>query len=296
MSKYGTKAAPKYGYRTLDPLPTRIELDEFFAETYYSLIDDGKRAADIARSRRGGSEADDQEKWLRETVHADLIDILKKHAPGKRVAEVGCGLGGLLNDLAAAGFDPVGIDVAPTAVAAVKQRGIEAFEGAIDILVASGAIGPGSYDAILFNNVLEFTHNPLESLSAAAEALKPGGILLVRGANDFNALQMAAVDTLGLEEWWISAPGHVNYLNFEAVEGMMRDVGVSPFHRHGEFPMEIWLLLGFNYIGNGSLGADCHQRRVAFERSIPSDVRRRLYRALGDAGFGRTMVIAGRRS
>ncbi|WP_323797432.1 class I SAM-dependent methyltransferase [Nisaea sp.] len=296
MSDYSTKPAPKYGHRVLDPMPTREDLDRFYAEQYYKLINEGELASDIARANRGGDEAADQEKWLRETVHKDIIDILLEFAPGKRVAEVGCGLGELVNDMKQAGLEPLGIDLASDAVEAVKSKGLDALEGSLDGLFEDGTIKPESLDAVVFNNVLEFTHDPAHNLGTASKILKPGGVLMVRGGNDFNALQMAAVDSLGLREWWVSAPGHINYLTFDAVEAMMHDVGVMPFHRHGEFPMELWLLLGFDYISERALGADCHNRRVAFERSIPTEVRRRLYKAFGQAELGRTMVIAGRRS
>lgn len=296
MSDYSTKPAPKYGHRVLDPMPTRKDLDRFYAEQYYKLINEGELASDIARASRGGDEAADQENWLRETVHKDIIDILLEYAPGKRVAEVGCGLGELVSDMKQAGLEPLGIDLASDAVEAVKSKGLDALEGSLDGLFEDGTIKPESLDAIVFNNVLEFTHDPAHNLGTASKVLKPGGVLMVRGGNDFNALQMAAVDSLGLKEWWVSPPGHINYLTFDAVEAMMHDVGVTPFHRHGEFPMELWLLLGFDYISDRTLGADCHNRRVAFERSIPTDVRRRLYKAFGQAGLGRTMVVAGRRT
>lgn len=296
MSSYSTKPAPNYGHRVLDPMPTREDLDHFYAEQYYKLINEGELASDIARASRGGEEAADQESWLRETVHKDIIDILLECAPGKRVAEVGCGLGELVSDMKQAGLEPLGIDLASDAVEAVKSKGLDALEGSLDGLFEDGTIKPESLDAVIFNNVLEFTHDPAHNLKTASKILKPGGVLIVRGGNDFNALQMAAVNSLGLKEWWVSPPGHINYLTFEAVEAMMHDVGIMPFHRHGEFPMELWLLLGFDYISDRALGADCHNRRVAFERSIPTDVRRRLYQAFGQAGLGRTMVIAGRRA
>lgn len=296
MSKYSTKPASRYGHRVLDPMPTREDLDRFYAEQYYELINEGQLASDIARASRGGSEAADQENWLRKTVHKDIIDILLEFAPGKRAAEVGCGLGELVRDMKQAGLEPLGIDLANDAVEAVKSKGLDALEGSLDGLFEDGTIKPESLDAIVFNNVLEFTHDPVHNLKTASRILKPGGVLIVRGGNDFNALQMAAVDSLDLKEWWVSPPGHINYLSFDAVEAMMHDVGIMPFHRHGEFPMELWLLLGFDYISDRTLGTDCHNRRVAFERSIPTEVRRRLYKAFGQAGLGRTMVIAGRRA
>ena len=294
MTTYQTKVVQGHGFRQLDPVPSRADLDRFFSEQYYHLVEQGKRAVDIGRTRRGGDEAGDQARWFAETVHRDLIDLILEHAPGRKAMEIGCGLGNLLHDMRAAGLEPLGVDLAPEAVAAVQARGLAAVQGTLDVLVAEGRIAARASDAVVFNNVLELTHDPLENLRAAAAALKPGGLLVVRGGNDFNPLQLAASEALGLPQWWVSPPEHVSYLNYDAVESMMLAVGVEPLHRHGEFPMELWLLLGFDYISDRTLGADCHNRRVALERALPTEVRRRLYRAFGAAGLGRTMVVAGR--
>ena len=295
MTDYNTKNETSHGYRVLDPLPSREELDSFFEHRYYALIEEGKRAADIARTRKGGEAAEDQTRWFRETVHQDLIDIVREHASGKQIIEVGCGMGNLLVDFRDAGFLSLGVDLATVSIAAAHKRGLDALQGAFDTLVETGSIESGSFDAVIFNNVLELTYDPMSNLAAAARALRPGGVLIVRGGNDFNPLQLAAVDVLGVPEWWVSPPEHINYLNFDAVESMMRAVSIEPIHRHGEFPMELWLLAGFDYIADPSLGAECHNRRVMLERNLPVQTRRRLYQAFGAAGMGRTMVVVGKK-
>ncbi|NQW12294.1 MAG: methyltransferase domain-containing protein [Alphaproteobacteria bacterium] len=292
MTEHSTRLDARFGHRVLDPMPTQEELEAFYRDTYYTLIDEGRRAADIARSRRGGEEADDQARWLSETLHRDITDAIQEHGNGgKRVLEVGCGLGGLLADLADRGFEPLGVDLATAAVEAVRERGFTAHAGAFDELVSAGTIVPGSVDAVLFVNVLEQTFDPAANLAAAAKALAPGGVVIVRSGNDFNPLQTAAVDALGMPRWWISAPEHIHYLSYDAVEAMMRSVGLSPRYRQSDFPMELFLLLGSDYITDKSLGGDCHHRRVAFERALPVATRRRLYQAFAQAGMGRCLFV-----
>lgn len=295
MTEYTTRPDGRFGYRILDPMPSRDELEAFYRETYYRLIDEGRRAADIGRSRRGGPEADDQARWLAETVHRDIADMIAAHTAGRRVVEVGCGLGDLMVSLRSGGFDPVGIDLAQSAVDAVRAKGMAVHHGAFTDLVSDGRLAPESVDAVLFVNMLEQTFDPVANLEAAERILVPGGVAIVRSGNDFSPLQEAAVEGLGLERWWISAPEHINYLSFDAVEAMMTDIGLEPVDRLADFPMEMFLLLGFPYIGDSALGAECHQRRVAFERRLPTDVRRRLYRALAQAGMGRCLMVAGRK-
>lgn len=292
MTEHSTRPDERFGHRVLDPMPTQEELETFYRDTYYTLVDEGRRAADIARARQGGAAAEDQARWLSETLHRDIADAIREYGNGgNRVLEVGCGLGGLLSDLSGRGFEPSGVDLATTAVEAVRERGFEAHAGAFDELVSAGTVVPGSVDAVLFVNVLEQTFDPVSNLAAAAKVLAPGGVVIVRSGNDFNPLQTAAVATMDLPRWWISAPEHIHYLSYDAVEAMMRSVGLDPCYRQSDFPMELFLLLGSDYITDKALGGDCHHRRVALERALPTKTRRRLYRAFAQADMGRCLFV-----
>ncbi len=287
-----TEIDPRFGHRVLSPKPSRDEIEGFYRDHYYKLIDQGERAADIARERQGGDAADDQARWLRETVHQDIIDLFRDHAPGKRTLDVGCGMGVLMDNLARAGFDAEGAEIAPDAAAAVSARGRNVHVGTLPALVDSGAIAPGSYDGITFIHVLDHTHEPALQLAAAARALKPGGVLILYSGNDFNPLQEAAVAARGLPRWWIKSPDHIHYFSHAALARMLDSVGLTVIDRRSDFPMELFLLLGFDFISDRALGGECHQRRVAFERALPAETRRSLYRALAQAGMGRCCFMA----
>jgi SAM-dependent methyltransferase len=277
----------------LDPLPTADALATFYAEGYYAMVDNNERAPDIARTRRGGSEAEDQHRWLQETLHRDIIDVLGAHAPGPRVLDVGCGMGVLLADLVDAGFAAEGVDIAPDVVRAARARGLEVRTGALADLFDEGI--RARYDAICWLSALEHTLDPAGEVAIAARLLAPGGLLIVRAGNEFNPLQEAAVSALGMERWWIKAPDKLHYLNFEAIEAMMRAAGVAPIERRSDFPMEMFLLMGLDYLHDRATGEECHRRRVAFERALPAAVRRSLYRAFADIGVGRCTFCVGQK-
>jgi len=44
-----------------------------------------------------------------------------------------------------------------------------------------------------------------------------------------------------------------------------------------DFPMEFFLLMGEDYIGNDEVGSKCHQKRMKFELSLPDELRRDIY-------------------
>jgi hypothetical protein len=61
------------------------------------------------------------------------------------------------------------------------------------------------------------------------------------------------------------------------------------------FPMEAFLMMGENYVGDPTLGRACHNRRkkfdLAFENAGLKETRRAFYRALAQAGLGREAVV-----
>jgi SAM-dependent methyltransferase len=94
---------------------------------------------------------------------AFLLDVLP---PRARVLDVGCGDGALVERLAEAGFDSVGVDPnAPAAPRLVRER-------------VEDATGIGRFDAVC--SVMALHHADLEPvLESIGGLLRPGGLVLV---------------------------------------------------------------------------------------------------------------------
>jgi SAM-dependent methyltransferase len=283
---------PVHGYRRLEPMPTDSEFERFYESEYYDLLRKGGRAPELRRLMTGGEEAERERAWLRETLYADITAVLGENGSGKNVLDVGCGQGELLQWLAEQGYDPHGIEPADEAAAVARERGLDARTATLETLLDGE---PETYDAVLLLNVLEHVPDAPAMLRGIARLLEPGGLLYIRVPNDFNPLQLAAQEKLGAEPWWVAVPDHVNYFDVQSLCATCEQVGFEPLDVQADFPMELFLLMGIDYTGDPELGARCHQQRVEAERSMPPEVRRRLFRAFAAAGVGRNSRVLVRR-
>jgi len=102
---------------------------------------------------------------------------------GRRAADVGCGAGLLCEPLARLGADMVGIDAAPENVAAARAHAdgqglaIDYRTGSID------ALGADPFDLITSLEVVEHVEDPARFVRGLAEALRPGGLLIMSTPN-----------------------------------------------------------------------------------------------------------------
>ncbi len=281
------------GFRRLDPVPSEAEITEFYDRQYYSLVQAGKRGPDVARLMRGGDDAAVQQRWQVATLYRDVLDTLEAYAPGDRVLEVGCGTGDLLLHLGEHHWQTRGVEISPTAADHARDRGLAIYTGSFEDYADGDE--SAEVDAVLLMNVLEQTRDPRRVLAAARRVLAPGGVICIRSGNEFNPLQLAATEALDKAAWWVSTPDQINYFSFQSLTRLLDESGFRQRDAFADFPMEMFLLMGDDYVADPAVGRACHERRVRFEMSLSTDVRRTLYRALATAGMGRcAFVIATR--
>ena len=152
----------------------------------------------------------------------------------------------------------------------------------------------GAFDAIHMALVLEHVREPHDFLTRALSLLKPGGAMWVEVPNDFNRFQDVIVTALDKPRWWIVPEHHLNYFNFDSLSTLLKRCGAEEVSRSASFPMEIFVLMGMDYIGNDEIGSKAHAHRMAFEKKMlahDSDTLAHFYGALARAGLGRTCNI-----
>ena len=104
--------------------------------------------------------------------------------PGQRVLDIGCGSGGTTVRLAALvgpEGEAVGVDIAPSLVAAAQRRAAEAGATNVRFLTAdvqTADLGePGSFDAAFSRFGVMFFSDPVAAFSRIHRLLRPGGTL-----------------------------------------------------------------------------------------------------------------------
>lgn len=158
----------------------------------------------------------------------------------------------------------------------------------------------GKFDVINLGEVLEHIPNPADMLKLVHAQLNTGGLVCVIVPNDFNPLQVILRDDLGFNPWWVVPGHHLNYFNVVSLTSLLEKCGFEVLHQESTFPMEMFLLMGNNYVGNDVLGRQCHKQRMQFElnllKSESNSLQFDLYSTFAKVGIGREIVFYARKN
>ena len=276
------------GFRHVLPLPTAKEQRAAYEEAYYR----DEKPTYLTRAREDAE-------WSRLAWDDRLSlfeDLLKPEATrALSVLDIGCGPGWFLKIAADRGWKTQGIEPSRQAAEHAQSIGLNIINAMFDETTAPSV---DCADVVHLNNMLEHVADPIALLRLAIARAWPGGLICVGVPNDYNALQEAARAS-GTPPWWLAPPHHLNYFDFASLEGVLKRLGLDVIETLTSFPMELFLLMGENYIGNDTVGRQCHLRRKQFDLALENaglgDVRRKLYGALAKAGIGREAIIVARK-
>jgi len=270
------------GFKHIVPIPTPDELDEAYRGDYYSK----EKPLYLNRTQ------EDLDWW--ETVYSDRYDALEDLlAPDRRrLLEVGSGPGYFLAHGARRGWDVIGVEPSRQAAEHSRKMGLNVVE---EFLTEDLRDQLGRFDAIHASQVFEHLPDPRGMLALVRRMLEPGGVLCLSVPNDYNPLQTVLRQTRGFTPWWVAPPHHVNYFDFTSFSRLLESEGYAIVGTESTFPMEMFLLMGDNYVGDDEMGRECHRRRKMLELSLAeggcNELKRDIFRALAALGIGREVVV-----
>jgi SAM-dependent methyltransferase len=137
-----------------------------------------------------------------------------------RLLDFGCGSGWYAQQMRERGWTVTGLDFSEHAAREVMRHyGIPVLVGTLP----HPAVAPASFDLITMGCVLEHVHEPHAVLAAAAEALAPGGALVVTVPN---------LDSWGFryfgQDWWpLELPRHLLHFTPTTLRRLVNEHGLE---------------------------------------------------------------------
>lgn len=277
-----------FGFLAIDPTPSEDEVERYYLEEFYSnpqVFNDS--SVEVQNNQ------DDFFTRRYDFIFERCSSFFPKGLKGETVWDIGCGYGLALKyfidkGLKAFGNEPSkeGCEHARFLGASVTQTGIEEIR----------ATENGAFSLVLCLNVLEHLRDPVASLVKVKENLmNEKSILVIDVPNEFNTFQVVANNEFDLKDWWVSPPRHLNYFSASSLTNTLEKCGFEVLAVESSFPLEIFLLLGFNYVGNQEIGSDVHQRRNNFEKLMVRHGKKQelidFYSALSKLDLGRQVTV-----
>lgn len=277
---------PKCGFRHLDPIPEKDEIENFYESQYYQEGETRLRNFELSFEKEKR-----EDRWA-SLAWKDRLQVFEEHIKQhpRRLLDVGCGNGFFLKFMKKKGWEVTGVEPSSVAYECAKSLGSQVFNMTLEQF--AGKDQSLIYDAINLKNVLEHVRNPGEILKICKSLLNQSyGIICVQVPNEFNLFQLQVEKVLNKPSYWVAIPDHINYFDFGTLERLLENMGFKVILRMADFPMELFLLMGDNYIENKGAGGKCHQKRMNFEMALPDDIRRRIYMKLASLGLGRSCIV-----
>lgn len=127
-----------------------------------------------------------------------VVDVLARHfdLPGKKICDLGCGIGGTSRALAHAGATVIPVDAARERL--VRAKSEHRLERSVNGEATALSFRDASFDAVLLQDVIEHSAAGSRLLSEAARVLKPDGILFLTTPNRFSIINVIADPHWGL--------------------------------------------------------------------------------------------------
>lgn len=270
------------GFKHAIPIPTQEELESVYSHEYYTQ----EKPLYIERYQ------EDLDWW--NAVYAQRYEFLENLLPNsmRRILDIGSGPGYFLLNGKKRGWQVKGIE--PSQRAAMHTRDVLGLDVDNCFFNEDTANSYGTFDVINMGEVLEHLPAPLEMLQLAYRKLEKAGVLCLVVPNDFNPFQLLLQKNMGFEPWWVAPPHHLNYFTHASLKKLVEKAGFEVAHIESTFPIDMFLLMGNNYVGNDALGREIHAQRKVFDLNMLSSerkIREKLYAGFADAGIGREIVL-----
>lgn len=206
----------------------------------------------------------------------------------KEILDIGCGNGDLLLAFKESGFDVYGIDPCEESVKICKEKGLDIKREMLD----KNHFGK-KFDFINISYVLEHVSYPFEFMQRIKEEfLNSKGYIIIEIPNDFNPLQKIYSEYYKSNPYWFKME-HLNYWDISTFSSFIEKADFEIVYQTTDFPTELFLLMGEDYIKDKSLGKVTHQKLLNFEAKFKAVGKTeeffKIYEKLSELNIGRSI-------
>jgi SAM-dependent methyltransferase len=222
----------------------------------------------------------------------EKVENIKRFKKTGKVLDIGCWEGQQLEYFVKNGWECAGTELNRKAAATAAGKGIQVHQ--ISIREFLRKFEHEKWDVINVAYILEHIPDPLDLMIKLRGNLESDGVVIVEVPNDFSPLQLAYIAEHKIEPYWIALPDHLNYFDKKGIENLVGRAGFKIIHAETSFPMEMFLLMGDNYLKDRSIGKASFQKVVSMESIIRNYNPRlvsELYTSLHMCGIGRSIIL-----
>jgi SAM-dependent methyltransferase len=153
---------------------------------------------------------------------AEFLDELEPSRGERgRLLDVGCSIGLFLDLARERGWDGLGLELAPRALAYARETyGLEV----LDVPLEDAGFEPESFDAVGLLSVLEHANEPRRMLSDCARVLRPGGAIAIVVPN----VESLACRVLHEQARTFDGRNHLIYFSPSTLADILRRSGFEP--------------------------------------------------------------------
>lgn len=272
-------------YKHAIPLPTAEDLEHIYSDEYYSI----EKPLYIERY------LEDKVWW--DLTYEQRYSLFESHLQmnSRSILDVGSGPGLFLAKGKDLGWTVKGIEPSRQAAEYSQTKlELDVEEVFLDVDVAQNI---GKFDVVNLGEVIEHLPDPEEMLRITNSILNDNGLILIIVPNDFNPFQTLLNESCGYPPWWIAPPHHLNYFDKDSLSRMLDRCGFDVVHVETTFPIDMFLLMGENYIGNDEIGRSCHKKRMNFDSNLSKNpiLNTKLRKAFAELDLGRELVVLARK-
>jgi 2-polyprenyl-3-methyl-5-hydroxy-6-metoxy-1,4-benzoquinol methylase len=282
------------GFIHIIPLPSKKEISKLYKKKYY---------ADV-KPKYFKQQEQEIDYW--NTLFDKKIQYLetKIKTKVKSILDIGSGPGFFLKRAKERGWIAHGIEPNEIASNYSRKIGIPVVN---DFFQNVDIKNMQKYDVINLVAVLEHVDNPIELLKRCYLLLKSKGIIAIESPNDYSPLQKIVQKSLGKKEYWLtidpkarnykwsSTTDHLNYFNFSSLKKLLKKMKFHVIYQQSTFPLELFLLMGDDYLNSDMIGKKLHQKRMNLEMNLmnfeETAIKKSIYEKFAELGIGRTMII-----